>query len=50
MREEIEAVLKEENGDLGSRTAVSKLRHIDSFLRESQRLNGTNASKPIISV
>ena len=45
MRAEVEAVLKEENGDLGSRTAVSKLKYIDSFLRESQRLNGTNASE-----
>lgn len=45
MRAEVEAVLKEENGDIGSRTAVSKLKYIDSFLRESQRLNGTNASE-----
>ncbi|THH28887.1 hypothetical protein EUX98_g5314 [Antrodiella citrinella] len=45
MRQEVEAVLEEEGGDLGSRTAVSKLRHIDSFLRESQRMNGANASK-----
>lgn len=45
MRAEVDAVLKEENGDLGSRTAVSKLKYIDSFLRESQRLNGTNASE-----
>ncbi|TCD69273.1 hypothetical protein EIP91_008208 [Steccherinum ochraceum] len=44
MRQEVDAVLEEEGGDLGSRTAVSKLRHIDSFLRESQRLNGTNAT------
>lgn len=45
MRQEVEAVMAEENGNLGSRTAVSKLKTIDSFLRESQRLNGVNASK-----
>ncbi|THH28886.1 hypothetical protein EUX98_g5315 [Antrodiella citrinella] len=44
LRTEVEAVLAEESGDLGSRTAVRKLRYIDSFLRESQRINGTNAT------
>ncbi|TCD63305.1 hypothetical protein EIP91_005686 [Steccherinum ochraceum] len=44
MRKEVEAILQEEGGDLGSRTAVSKMRYIDSFLRESQRMNGTNAT------
>ena len=46
LREEVEMVMAEENGDLGSRTAVSKLRKIDSFMREAQRLNGPNASEP----
>jgi len=44
LREEVEAVLREENGNLGSRTAASKLKRIDSFLREAQRLNGPNAT------
>ncbi|KAH8103294.1 cytochrome P450 [Cristinia sonorae] len=44
LRQEVEVILAEEDGDIGSRTAVSKMRLIDSFLRESQRLNGTNAT------
>ncbi|TCD63302.1 hypothetical protein EIP91_005683 [Steccherinum ochraceum] len=44
LREEVEAVSQEENGDLGSKTAASKLKRIDSFLREAQRLNGPNST------
>ncbi|THH28881.1 hypothetical protein EUX98_g5295 [Antrodiella citrinella] len=44
LREELEAVLAEEHGDLTSKTAVSKLKKMDSFLKESQRLNGPNAT------
>ncbi|KAJ3476173.1 hypothetical protein NLI96_g11343 [Meripilus lineatus] len=42
LRAEVELVLKEENG--WSRSAVSKMKNIDSFLRESQRLNGISAT------
>lgn len=45
LREEVERILQEEDGDLGSRTAVGKLKKIDSFLREAQRLNGPNSSQ-----
>jgi len=44
LREEVEMVLEEEHGDLTSKTAISKLNKMDSFLRESQRLNGPNAT------
>jgi len=40
LREEAEAIIREEGW---SKAAMSKLRKMDSFLKESQRLNGFNA-------
>ncbi|KAI0071573.1 cytochrome P450 [Panus rudis PR-1116 ss-1] len=39
LREEVEAVIKEEGW---TKAAMQKLRKVDSFLRESQRMNGIN--------
>lgn len=50
LREEIEMVLAEE-GSITSKAAMLKLRKLDSFLRESQRLNpssfGNTPSGPL---
>ncbi|KAH8104522.1 cytochrome P450 [Cristinia sonorae] len=44
LRAEVDTILAETNGELGTRRAVNKMKKIDSFLRESQRLNGANAT------
>ncbi|THH20029.1 hypothetical protein EUX98_g8657 [Antrodiella citrinella] len=43
LREEVDAAVASEGGDWG-KGVVNKLHKIDSFLRESQRLNGINAT------
>ena len=44
MREEIEAVIKEQGW---SKVAVGKMWKLDSFLRESQRINGIVSSESV---
>lgn len=47
LRKEVEAVLQE---DGWTKAAMGKMRKLDSFMRESQRMNGINGSmSPAIS-
>ncbi len=43
LREEVESVTKAEGWTKG---AMNKLRRLDSFMRESQRLNGISSGEP----
>ena len=47
LREEVESVVKVDGWTKG---AMNKMRRLDSFMRESQRLNGISASKSIAIV
>ncbi len=43
MREEVEAAIRE---DGWTKSAIDKLRKVDSFLRESQRMHGSGLCMP----
>ena len=49
LRDEVEFTLSQEGGEW-TRSVVNKLYKMDSFLRESQRLNGINMSKSIVHI
>ena len=46
LRKEVDATYKEAGGTW-SKESVSKLRRVDSFLKEAQRVYGVNASKSV---